>query len=332
MQHFTDFPCVKPFDLPEGEGVCMFWGKIRKTFGELIEKFLLPEEIGRIGAPIGRSGRPVSGCVKNVFPGPLGGIVIQGYLPRSPPEMVDDLVLEDADQPGRFRRFSRKRFPVLQCREEGLLDEVLRNGRVSQPEHGITKKIVSVAGHPVDGIDLFRLPHNFVYPMFKRERQRKPPPKERGSVLLPFRRQSFYVWKEFHDSCDRPVEWKRGRRQQGQSAVTLMRAEGIVEPFVTTVETGWWTTCLEILPTKERARGKYGPVPLRRSLSSPHSPFCFLMILGMKNEKTKRATEKITLKERRPPQFPLAQTSRTVPTKKVKMKVPTMIPRPVPKT
>lgn len=36
-----------------------------------------------------------------------------------------------------------------------------------------------------------------------------------------------------------------------------MRAEGIVEPFVATIETGWWTTCLEILPAKERARGKF---------------------------------------------------------------------------
>jgi len=36
-----------------------------------------------------------------------------------------------------------------------------------------------------------------------------------------------------------------------------MRAEGIAEPFVKTVETGWWTTCLEILPSRERARGMY---------------------------------------------------------------------------
>jgi hypothetical protein len=36
-----------------------------------------------------------------------------------------------------------------------------------------------------------------------------------------------------------------------------MRAEGICEEFVTTVETGWWTTCLEILPPKERARGRF---------------------------------------------------------------------------
>jgi hypothetical protein len=51
----------------------------------------------------------------------------------------------------------------------------------------------------------------------------------------------------------------------------------------------------------------------------------------MKKEKIKSATEKETLKDNRPPQSPDAQTSFTVPTKKVKIKVPTIIPRPVPK-
>jgi predicted phosphodiesterase len=36
-----------------------------------------------------------------------------------------------------------------------------------------------------------------------------------------------------------------------------MRAEAIPEEFVETVMTGWWTTCLEVLPAKERRRGKY---------------------------------------------------------------------------
>jgi len=36
-----------------------------------------------------------------------------------------------------------------------------------------------------------------------------------------------------------------------------MRAEGIAEAFVETIETGWWTTCLEILPAKERAAGRW---------------------------------------------------------------------------
>ena len=36
-----------------------------------------------------------------------------------------------------------------------------------------------------------------------------------------------------------------------------MRAAGLPEAFVETVETGWWTTCLEIVPPTERARGAY---------------------------------------------------------------------------
>ena len=36
-----------------------------------------------------------------------------------------------------------------------------------------------------------------------------------------------------------------------------MEAESLPAPFVATIRTGWWTTCLEILPAKERARGKY---------------------------------------------------------------------------
>jgi hypothetical protein len=36
-----------------------------------------------------------------------------------------------------------------------------------------------------------------------------------------------------------------------------MRQEDLPEPFIQTILTGWWTTCLEILPAKERARGKF---------------------------------------------------------------------------
>ncbi|MGI8867362.1 MAG: radical SAM protein [Mycobacteriales bacterium] len=36
-----------------------------------------------------------------------------------------------------------------------------------------------------------------------------------------------------------------------------MRAAGLPEPFVETIETGWWTTCLEVLPPRERAAGRY---------------------------------------------------------------------------
>jgi hypothetical protein len=36
-----------------------------------------------------------------------------------------------------------------------------------------------------------------------------------------------------------------------------MEAEGLPPEFVETVRTGWWTTCLEILPARERARGRF---------------------------------------------------------------------------
>jgi hypothetical protein len=32
---------------------------------------------------------------------------------------------------------------------------------------------------------------------------------------------------------------------------------GATGEFAETIRTGWWTTCLEILPVKERARGKF---------------------------------------------------------------------------
>ena len=36
-----------------------------------------------------------------------------------------------------------------------------------------------------------------------------------------------------------------------------MRQEALPDEFVETILTGWWTTCLEILPAKERAKGIY---------------------------------------------------------------------------
>jgi diadenosine tetraphosphatase ApaH/serine/threonine PP2A family protein phosphatase len=42
-----------------------------------------------------------------------------------------------------------------------------------------------------------------------------------------------------------------------QAHAASMRAAGLPEPFVETIETGWWTTCLEVVPPRERPRGKY---------------------------------------------------------------------------
>ncbi len=42
-----------------------------------------------------------------------------------------------------------------------------------------------------------------------------------------------------------------------QALAKEMRQERLPDEFIETVLTGWWTTCLEILPSKERRRGKY---------------------------------------------------------------------------
>lgn len=36
-----------------------------------------------------------------------------------------------------------------------------------------------------------------------------------------------------------------------------MESEGLPEEFIETIQTGWWTTCLEVLPGKERSRGRF---------------------------------------------------------------------------
>jgi hypothetical protein len=42
-----------------------------------------------------------------------------------------------------------------------------------------------------------------------------------------------------------------------ESLAAEMRRESLPEEFVETVLTGWWTTCLEILPARERAASRY---------------------------------------------------------------------------
>lgn len=42
-----------------------------------------------------------------------------------------------------------------------------------------------------------------------------------------------------------------------QRLAAEMRGERLPEEFVETILSGWWTTCLEILPAKERGRGKH---------------------------------------------------------------------------
>ena len=43
----------------------------------------------------------------------------------------------------------------------------------------------------------------------------------------------------------------------GKALARDMRAERLPGEFIETIASGWWTTCLEILPHKERARGRF---------------------------------------------------------------------------
>jgi hypothetical protein len=45
-------------------------------------------------------------------------------------------------------------------------------------------------------------------------------------------------------------------RYDHESLACEMKREGLPCEFIETIRTGWWTTCLEILPAKERARGQ----------------------------------------------------------------------------
>jgi hypothetical protein len=42
-----------------------------------------------------------------------------------------------------------------------------------------------------------------------------------------------------------------------QGLAAEMRSEGLPEEFVETILTGWWTTCMEILPARERAASRF---------------------------------------------------------------------------
>jgi pyruvate-formate lyase-activating enzyme/predicted phosphodiesterase len=69
------------------------------------------------------------------------------------------------------------------------------------------------------------------------------------------RRETWWALVEVQDGSARAelrplaYDWRAHAR--------AIREAGLPEPFAETVETGWWTTCLEIVPPPERARGRY---------------------------------------------------------------------------
>jgi len=59
-----------------------------------------------------------------------------------------------------------------------------------------------------------------------------------------------------HDANGLRVEFVPVHYDHGALAQE-MRTEKLPEEFVDTILNGWWTTCLEILPSKERRRGRF---------------------------------------------------------------------------
>jgi diadenosine tetraphosphatase ApaH/serine/threonine PP2A family protein phosphatase len=59
------------------------------------------------------------------------------------------------------------------------------------------------------------------------------------------------------DEEGRPrVEWRPVGYDHERLAAE-MQEEKLPEEFVETILTGWWTTCLEVLPARERTQGKF---------------------------------------------------------------------------
>ena len=78
-----------------------------------------------------------------------------------------------------------------------------------------------------------------------------------GVIGRPENDGSTGVWYALLTACDEPsVEFVR-LPYDHQRLADEMREQRLPEEFVETTLTGWWTTCLEILPAKERQRGRY---------------------------------------------------------------------------
>ena len=69
------------------------------------------------------------------------------------------------------------------------------------------------------------------------------------------RRNVWYAILDLHDG-DATAELVPLEYDWAAQAAS-MHAAGLPDPFIETIDTGWWTTCIEVLPPAERARGRY---------------------------------------------------------------------------
>ena len=66
----------------------------------------------------------------------------------------------------------------------------------------------------------------------------------------------WYTLLEAHAATDLQVKFVPVEYDY-QRLARQMQAEGLPDEFIETIVTGWWSTCLEVLPAKERQRGRY---------------------------------------------------------------------------
>ncbi|PHR94650.1 MAG: metallophosphoesterase [Blastopirellula sp.] len=66
----------------------------------------------------------------------------------------------------------------------------------------------------------------------------------------------WYTLLHFNDAQEVEVEFVP-LRYDHQRMAAEMTEQQLPQEFIDTITTGWWSTCLEILPAKERARGKF---------------------------------------------------------------------------
>ncbi|MFQ5929215.1 MAG: metallophosphoesterase family protein [Acidobacteriota bacterium] len=66
------------------------------------------------------------------------------------------------------------------------------------------------------------------------------------------------VWFSVLESCNGELSCRFHPLEYGHEWLAKeMKEEGLPVEFIATIRTGWWTTCLEIMPGKERLRGKF---------------------------------------------------------------------------
>jgi hypothetical protein len=79
-----------------------------------------------------------------------------------------------------------------------------------------------------------------------------------GVIGRPANDGNTHVWYAMLDAREEGLGVELVPLPYDHSALAAeMRSEGLPEEFVATVLTGWWTTCLEILPARERAASRF---------------------------------------------------------------------------